>query len=90
MDIVSYATPFFLLAIVLESGWGFFRKNNTYRLNDSVNSLSLGMLSTLAKLAFISIGALVFARVENQWALFAFDQESAVHWVIALLFYPPY
>ena len=87
MDIVSYATPFFLLAIVLELGWGFFRKNNTYRLNDSVNSLSLGMLSTLAKLAFISIGALVFARVENQWALFAFDQESAVHWVIALLFY---
>ena len=87
MDIVSYATPFFLLAIVLELGWGFFRKNNTYRLNDSVNSLSLGMLSTLAKLAFISIGALVFARVENQWALFAFDQESAVHWVLALLFY---
>ena len=87
MDIVSYATPFFLLAIVLELGWGFFRKNNTYRLNDSVNSLSLGMLSTLAKLAFISIGALVFARVENQWALFAFDQESAVHWVLAILFY---
>jgi alkylglycerol monooxygenase len=87
MDIVSYATPFFLLAIVFELGWGFFRKNNTYRLNDSVNSLSLGMLSTLAKLAFISIGALVFARVENQWALFAFDQESAVHWVLALLFY---
>jgi alkylglycerol monooxygenase len=87
MDIVSYATPFFLLAIVFELGWGFFRKNNTYRLNDSVNSLSLGMLSTLAKLAFISIGALVFVRVENQWALFAFDQESAVHWVLALLFY---
>jgi alkylglycerol monooxygenase len=87
MDIVSYATPFFLLAIVFELGWGFFRKNNTYRLNDSINSLSLGMLSTLAKLAFISIGALVFARVENQWALFAFDQESAVHWVLALLFY---
>ncbi|MEH6557186.1 MAG: sterol desaturase family protein [Oceanicoccus sp.] len=87
MDIVSYATPFFLLAIVLELGWGFFRKKNTYRLNDSVNSLSLGMLSTLAKLAFINVGALVFAKVESEWALFSFDQSSAVHWVVALLFY---
>lgn len=87
MDIVSYATPFFLLAIVLELGWGFLRKNNTYRLNDSVNSLSLGMLSTLTKLLFISIGALVFAEIENNWSLFTFNQQSVVHWVLALLFY---
>ncbi|GAC17682.1 sterol desaturase family protein [Paraglaciecola arctica] len=87
MNIISYATPFFLLAILLELAWGWFRKNNTYRLNDSVNSLSLGMLRTLSKIMFIGIGAVVFAKVENQWAIFSFDKSLVLHWIAAILIY---
>ena len=50
MDLVPYAVPFFLLAIVLEYAWGRARGNDTYRLNDSINSLSCGILSTTIKL----------------------------------------
>jgi alkylglycerol monooxygenase len=87
MNIITYATPFFLLAILLELAWGWFRKNNTYRLNDSVNSLSLGMLRTLSQIMFIGIGAVVFAKVENELAIFSFDKSLALHWIVAILIY---
>ena len=45
MNLVIYAVPFFILAIVLELFYGLAKQRNTYRLNDSVSSLSLGVLS---------------------------------------------
>lgn len=87
MNIVTYATPFFLLAVMLELAWGWFRNNNTYRLNDSVNSLSLGMLSTLSKLMFLNVGAVVFASVENEWALLTLDNNSVLHWIAAIVMF---
>ena len=45
MNFVLYAVPVFLVLIVLEFCWGWLKGNNTYRLNDSLNSLSLGLLS---------------------------------------------
>ena len=50
MDLVPYAVPFFLGAIILEFVWGRWSGSDTYRLNDTVNSLSLGVLSTATKL----------------------------------------
>lgn len=60
MNFIPYAVPFFLLAIVLEALWGWLKGNNTYRVNDSINSLSLGLLSTISKFVFLNIGLLVF------------------------------
>ena len=87
MNIVTYATPFFLLAIAIELAWGWFRHNNHYRINDSINSLTLGMFSTLSKLVIINIGGYAFAQVENSASLFAFDMQSPLHWLVALLVY---
>jgi len=87
MNYVNYAIPFFLLFIVLEVIWGWLRGNNTYRVNDSINSVSLGLLSTASKLIFLNIGLLVFSRVEQNFSLVALDIESTTHWVMGLLFY---
>ncbi len=46
MDLIAYAVPFFLLALLIELGVNFARKSGFYRLNDAVNSLSAGVLST--------------------------------------------
>ena len=43
--IIVFATPVFILLMLLEFAWGLRRGRNTYRLNDTLNSLSLGMLS---------------------------------------------
>ncbi len=87
MDYVAYAVPFFLLLIVIEIAWGLLRKNNTYRVNDSLNSLSLGMLSTLTKLIFLNVGMLIFTNIESNYALMTVDMTSPAHWVIGFLAY---
>ncbi|MEH6584319.1 MAG: sterol desaturase family protein [Halioglobus sp.] len=87
MNFIPYAIPFFLLLIVIELLWGLWRKNNTYRANDAINSLSLGTLSTATKLVFLNIGALVFAGIEQQWALWHFDMSSAWDWVLGVILY---
>ncbi len=46
MDLIAYAVPFFLLALLVELGIDLARKTRLYRLNDAVNSLSAGVLNT--------------------------------------------
>jgi sterol desaturase/sphingolipid hydroxylase (fatty acid hydroxylase superfamily) len=45
MDLLALATPFFLLAILLELGIDRVRKTGFFRSNDAISSLSIGMLS---------------------------------------------
>ena len=56
MDYVQIAIPFFILAILLEFIFGVLRKRQTYRLNDTVNSLQMGMLSGLFHLGGVVVG----------------------------------
>ncbi len=67
--VIVFATPVFLLLIVLELLWSRRRGSRTagqapYRLNDAINSISLGMLSqllgVLSKLMGIGIYVLAF------------------------------
>jgi sterol desaturase/sphingolipid hydroxylase (fatty acid hydroxylase superfamily)/uncharacterized membrane protein YhhN len=88
-QVIVLATPVFLLAIALEYAWGAWRGRNTYRLNDAINSISLGMLSEAsgALLAIFRIGiytalAAHIALVDAQ----AFWM-SPVGWLVALVFY---
>jgi len=87
MDLVPYAVPFFLLLIVFEFGYGLARGANTYRINDSINSLSLGMLSTAIKILGLDIAGTVFTSVEQYFALARLDAGSWWTWVLALLLY---
>ncbi|MFM7785068.1 MAG: sterol desaturase family protein [Gammaproteobacteria bacterium] len=86
MDLVPYAVPFFLLAILVEYLYGRSRGHDTYRLNDSINSLSLGVLSTSTKLLGLNIGGVVFASASTL-APFALDPASPWTWLAALLLY---
>ena len=87
MNFVPYAIPVFLLMIVLELFWGLLKGNNTYRVNDSINSLSMGLLSTVTKFVFLNIGALVFVHISQHYAVWSFDLNSLSHWLLAILLY---
>jgi len=87
MNFVPYAIPIFLLMIVMELGWGLFKGNNTYRVNDSINSLSMGLLSTVTKFVFLNIGALIFTKISQEYAIWAFDINAIGHWLLAILLY---
>jgi len=87
MNFLPYAVPFFLLLILVEIIWGHAKSKNTYRVNDTINSLSLGLLSTVSKLVFLNAGILVFSRIEQDYALFSLNTESTSDWLIGIVIY---
>ena len=46
-QVIVLATPIFLGLIALEFGVGLARGRNTYRLNDALNSIGLGVMLSL-------------------------------------------
>ena len=87
MNFVPYAVPIFLLLILVELCWGWLKDKNTYRVNDSINSLSMGLLSTVTKFVFLNIGLLVFSRIEQNHAVWSFEMASISHWLLGILLY---
>jgi sterol desaturase/sphingolipid hydroxylase (fatty acid hydroxylase superfamily) len=86
-QIIVLATPVFLLLIVIEFLVGLKRGRNTYRLNDALNSIALGVMSQVVGVfvALFTIGfyAIAFERV-SLWQLSA--REPGV-WVAGLVVY---
>ena len=86
-QIIVLATPVFFALIALEFAVGLARGRNTYRLNDSLNSIGLGVMSQVTgvfgKLLRIGLYALVFEHV----ALWRLGADSPWVWLFALLFY---
>ena len=49
MDLIAYAVPFFLLALLVELIYGIAIKKNTYRLNDAISNLFTPYLLEIAE-----------------------------------------
>jgi sterol desaturase/sphingolipid hydroxylase (fatty acid hydroxylase superfamily)/uncharacterized membrane protein YhhN len=88
-QVIVLATPVFLLLIAAEFAWGRLRGRDTYRLNDAISSIALGMLSqvtaVLAPLVRIGLYTAVFEGVAL-WRNDAF-WTAWYGWLLALVFY---
>jgi sterol desaturase/sphingolipid hydroxylase (fatty acid hydroxylase superfamily)/uncharacterized membrane protein YhhN len=88
-QIIVLATPVFLALIAIEFAWGLARRRNTYRLNDAISSISVGMLSQISavftRLFRIGIYTALYGAVPL-WHNEAFWM-SWYGWVLALVFY---
>ena len=86
-QIIVLATPVFLLLIALEFAVGVARGCNTYRLNDALNSIGLGVMSQVTglfgKLLRIGVYTLAFDHV----ALTVLPASSPWVWLFALVGY---
>ena len=86
-QVIVLATPVFLALIALEFGVGLARGRNTYRLNDALNSLGLGVMSQVTgvfgRLLRIGLYTLAFDHV----ALVRLDAASPWVWLFGLLAY---
>ena len=86
-QIIVLATPVFLLLIGIEFLVGLKRGRNTYRLNDALNSIGLGVMSQITGVfsALLTVAIYVFAfEHASLWQLSA--REPWV-WVVGLVFY---
>jgi alkylglycerol monooxygenase len=91
-QVIVFATPVFLALIAIEFAWGWARKRNTYRLNDAVNSISLGMLSEIAKVFTRLLRVGIYGAVYTTVSIVPIDQAREFWttwygWLLALLFY---
>ena len=86
-QIIVLATPVFFVLIGIEFLVGRARGRNTYRLNDALNSIGLGVLSqligVLTKVAAIGVYTLVY----DQAALTRLPVDAIWVWIFALVFY---
>jgi alkylglycerol monooxygenase len=88
-QIIVLATPVFFLLIAAEFAWGYAKGRNTYRLNDAISSIGLGMLSQVSAVFTHLLRIGIYTAIYSSVALFP-DAEfwnTWYGWLIALVFY---
>jgi sterol desaturase/sphingolipid hydroxylase (fatty acid hydroxylase superfamily) len=86
-QVIVLAMPVFLLAIALEFAVGLARGRNTYRLNDTLGSLGLGVMSQVADAFGTLFKVAMYSWVFQHVALFELSPSSLWVWLGALLGY---
>lgn len=88
-QIIVLATPVFFLLIAVEYAIGLKRQHNTYRLDDAISSIGLGMLSQISavftRLLRVGIYTAVYSAVAI-WPDHPF-WTTWMGWLVALIFY---
>ena len=87
MNYVLYAIPFFFVLIGLELLVDRWRGVSTYRLADSINSLSAGVLSQVSGLLTKGLGLLTYGFAVQHLALFELSAQQTWVWVLAFVLY---
>ena len=88
-QVIVLATPVFFLLIAIEFAWGWARKRNTYRLNDAINSISLGMLSQISAIFTRLFRVGIYTAIYGSVALVHNEAfwTTWYGWLLALVFY---
>ena len=87
MDLILYAIPFFFLLMLLELTYGFLRDRNTYRLNDTINSLSMGSLSRLQALVILGFSGAIYEYIVQYFQLQQLSSSETWVWVSCFVLY---
>lgn len=85
--VITLATPIFFLLIFIELIAGWLRGRTTYRANDAINSISLGVLSQIAGVFMRVVRIGIYAWLLQHVALFKLPADSIWVWVSGLLLY---
>jgi sterol desaturase/sphingolipid hydroxylase (fatty acid hydroxylase superfamily) len=86
-QIIVLATPVFLLLIGIEVVVGIRRRNNTYRLNDALNSIGLGIMSQLTGVFSKLMAVGIYTAVFDSVSLWQLPANAPWVWVSALVLY---
>lgn len=86
-QIIVLATPVFLALIGVELAIGRARGRNSYRLNDALSSIGLGVLSQIAGVftAVLTLG--IYVAVHERFALAELPASSPWTWIAGLVAY---
>ena len=85
--IIAFAVPVFFLLIFIEYFYGVFVGKNTYRLNDTFTSISLGMISRYPTMLNLGMQSFIFIYISKYFNVGLLSVKNPVTWVIAFLLY---
>ncbi len=86
-NLIAYVVPVFVLMILCEFIYGYLKKKNNYRLNDTVTSIGLGLMSRYPALLGLGVQGLVYAFISKQFNLGLLASYDPYVWVIAFILY---
>jgi sterol desaturase/sphingolipid hydroxylase (fatty acid hydroxylase superfamily) len=86
-QIIVLATPVFLLLIAVEFGVGLARGRNTYRLNDTLASIGLGVMSQVTGVFGTLLRIGLYTLVFEHLAVTRLPVDAWWVWLGALVFY---
>jgi sterol desaturase/sphingolipid hydroxylase (fatty acid hydroxylase superfamily) len=84
---IAIATPVFFALIALEYAIGRARGRSNYRLNDAVNSLSLGVMSQVVGLFTKLLAVGIYAAVYSVAAIWQWPTDQWWTWALAIVAY---
>ncbi len=84
---IALATPVFFALIALEYFVGRARGRSNYRLNDALNSLSLGVMSQVVGLFTKLLAVGIYAAVHSVAALWQWPTDQWWTWALAIVAY---
>ena len=87
MYIILYAIPGFIFLILFEWLYWLARQRNTYRVADTITSISLGSISRLRGLLFLGFGAWFYTRAADGNHLLNLPDKGVGIWIFALIAY---
>jgi sterol desaturase/sphingolipid hydroxylase (fatty acid hydroxylase superfamily) len=86
-QVIVLATPVFLLMIGIEFLVGLRKGRNTYRLNDALNSIGLGVVSQLVNLFAALFSLWIYVLVFEHASLWKLSAQDWWVWVLGLVLY---
>lgn len=87
MKLILYTVPFFFVLIAVELLADRWRAMHTYRLADTISSLSAGVLSTTTGLLTKGVGLITYALALKYLALLQLPEDSLWVWLFAFVLY---
>ena len=85
--IITFAVPVFFLLIIIEYCYGRYMGKNTYRLNDTFTSISLGMISRYPTMLNLGVQSLIFVYIGKYMNIGLLSMKNPFTWIIAFLLY---
>ena len=85
--IITFAIPAFFVLIIIEYFYGLYVGKNTYRLNDTVTSIAIGMISRFPVMLNLGVQSVIFVYISSYLNLELLSIKNPFTWIIAFLLY---
>ena len=85
--LIFLAIPIFFLMICIELLYGYAKGKNNYRLNDTITSINIGLISRFPTILNLGFQGLTFSYVATNMNLFQLSINSPFTWIFAFFLY---